>query len=499
MLADALGARWAPDAVALELGWGRDHAHGHSHWHVGTTWTYAELQRRVDQARGWLQARNLGPGDVLGVQLPRGLEQIQLVLGCMAEGVTVLPLNTAYTPREVRFYLQDAGAQRACLLDDVVDALISDPPCALEPAVTVSMTLAHAPAAAPSPTPPPDQGLFLFYTSGTTGRPKGALASHANIHAAVRALDQAWHWSRDDVLLHALPLFHVHGLVVALLGALWAGARTVLVQRFSAPEVLQGLQDHAATVFMGVPTFYHRLLSAPGDPDLSRLRLMTSGSAPLPVSVHQAVRARFGQTILERYGMSEVGIVLSNPYVGERRPGTVGFPLPGVSARVVDPETEEPAAVDQIGEIRIAGPSVFSGYLNLPDATAAALAGGEMHTGDLGSVSADGYFTIAGRASDMVLSGGLNVYPREIEAVLLEHPAVTQTAVVGVPDPDWGERVVGVVVLCSDADPAALIAHCRASLAGYKCPKELRVVEALPRNAMGKVQKARIRADWVSG
>ena len=253
---------------------------------------------------------------------------------------------------------------------------------------------------------------------------------------------------------------------------------------------------------MGVPTFYHRLLSLPEaiTADLSSMRLLTSGSAPLPAQAHAAFQQRFGQRILERYGMTEAGIVLSNPYDGERRPGTVGFPLPGMSIRLVDPESGVAVADGAVGEIQIRGPGVISRYLNLPEQTAAAFTDGWLRSGDLARRDSEGYIHIVGRAKDMIISGGLNIYPIEVEKVLLEHPDVAAVAVVGLPDPEWGERVVAAVIAVpgSTLDPALLIAHARQRLAPYKCPRQVRMVEDFPRNAMGKVQKARLRTTWVS-
>jgi len=455
--------------------------------------SFDALDLGVRRAVALLQSSGVQPGDVVALQCRRDRAFLELYLGALALGAISLPLNPAYTPRERDWFLSDAQATLAVLLEPGPGHLAADE---LRPLLD-----AQAPAPLPAG-PKADDLAVLLYTSGTTGRPKGAMISHANLMATLEALHDAWGWSPQDHLLHALPLFHVHGLFVAMLGALWAGARTTWLARFSPGGVLAGLQrvegsTDSCTVFMGVPTFYHRLLAHP-EPfgDLSEMRLFTSGSAPLPAATHAAFTARAGHTILERYGMTEVGIVLSNPLEGERRPGAVGFPLPGVRARVAVPGGDQPVGQGQIGEIRIAGPSVVRGYLGRPEATAAALGDGEMRTGDLGRVDADGYFHIVGRMGDMIISGGLNVYPREVEAALLRHPAVAEAAIVGVPHPDWGEQVVGLVVCRSPVGPDELLVHARTELAAYKCPKVLLQVEALPRNAMGKVQKHRIREQW---
>lgn len=461
----------------------------------GPDQTYRQLGQSIDRARTWLRQRSLGPGATLALQMPRHPAMLELALAAMSEGLIVLPLNRAYTARELRFALEDSGASRAVLLSERFTELGDTAPCPVEPAAVLPTALRMAtPCTEPPPQLPLETPAMLLYTSGTTGRPKGALSSHGNLLAAIEGLHEAWRWTAEDVQLHCLPLFHVHGLVVAQFVALWAGAQTLWLPRFDADAVWEAIETHQVSVFMGVPTFHHRLLQSQVQADLSSMRLFTSGSAPLPAAVHRAFEQRTGLRILERYGMSEVGIVLSTPYDGERRAGTVGVPLPHAQARVTDLETGQELGPDQVGEIRIHGPSVMLGYLGLPEQTQAAIGDGWMHTGDLGSVSADGYFTIVGRAGDMVITGGLNVYPREVETVLLEHPGVSEVAIVGVPHPDWGEQVVGLFV--GDAEPSELVDFCRAELAAFKCPKELRRVDALPRNAMGKVQKAVIRAGW---
>jgi phosphoserine phosphatase/GNAT superfamily N-acetyltransferase len=340
----------------------------------------------------------------------------------------------------------------------------------------------------------------IAYTSGTTGRPKGALLTHDNLAATVCTLHDAWRWSASDVLFHALPLFHIHGLFVAQYGALWAGASTLWTDRFDAAEALRTLERRGCTVFMGVPTFYQRFLDLGPEhrADLSRMRLFTCGSAALPAATHRAFHERFGHRILERYGMTEAGIVLSNPYEGERRPGAVGHPLPGVQARIVDPSTREVVVGGEVGELQIRGPSVFAGYLGQPERTAEAMIDGFLCTGDLGRLDAEGYVHLVGRSRDVVITGGLNVYPSEVESALVEHPDILEAAVVGVRDPDLGERPVASLVMRDGAsiDGTSLDAFLSDKLATYKRPRDVRLLPTLPRNAMGKVQKAVLERDW---
>ncbi len=460
-------ARWPADGPCLSLGEDRR--------------SYAEQRVRVHQARTWLRQQGLSRGDVLALQLPRSLVFLDLHLAALLEGIATLPINPRYTKREVAFLLEDA---RPALFLSGEEGLRS------------AEGLAASPPAADTPTDGLDREVALLcYTSGTTGRPKGALIEHRNLEAGVRALHEAWAWSPEDHLLHTLPLFHIHGLIVAQHVALWAGASTLLLPRFEPRAVLEELSTGRHTIFMGVPTFYHRLLSEDDAPSPRGMRLFTSGSAPLPSRDFDTFRDRFGHEILERYGMTEVGIVLSNPLHGPRKAGSVGRPLPGVRCRIVDPAGDELAA-GQIGEVQIAGPSVFRGYLHRPEATASALADGWMHTGDLGLRDEDHYVHLQGRRNDLILSGGFNVYPVEVESLLREHPAVAAAAVVGVPDPDMGEHVVALVVVRGDVDPEDLRDFARQHLTAYKVPSTIRLVEALPRNSMGKVLKSEIRDQW---
>jgi malonyl-CoA/methylmalonyl-CoA synthetase len=454
--------------------------------------TYGQLRERVARGRGWLLARGVRPGDVVGLQLPKGNDLLDLHLACLSLGAVSLVLSERYTAREIRWFLEDSGAALSCVTDATAAAL-EDLATPLHAAS--DLRVQSATAAAPPATPPDDALALLCYTSGTTGRPKGVCLTQGNLAATVRALHQAWRWSYHDVLVHALPQDHIHGLVVAQHGALWAGALTIWMERFDPAEALQTLDARNATVFMGVPTFYHRFLQLPPNPavDLSSMRLFTSGSAPLPAEDHRAFRRRFGHAILERYGMTEVGIALSNPYDGERRPGAVGFPIPGIEAQIVDAEGRE-VPIGEIGELRVSGPSVFVGYLGRPEHTDRVLVDGWMHTGDLVRRDAEGYLHIVGRRTDLIITGGHNVHPGEVEEVLQRHPSVADAAVVGVPDPDLGERVVASLV--GHPPPEDLLVWVREQLISHKCPRAIEWVEALPRNAMGKVQKHLLRDAW---
>lgn len=448
--------------------------------------TFGELHQRVRRATGWLHHQGIGPGQTVALAMRKCPAFLELNLAALRLGAVTLPINDRYTPREVAHPLRNAPASFSLLPDRIA----SDFPGAV-PESAVRGALDGSEPYDP-PTPPLSAPAVLLYTSGTTGAPKGVLATAANLAATVEALHTAWQWSSEDVLLHALPLYHVHGLLVATYGALRAGATSIWVDPFDAVDVLGRLAAGPATVFMGVPTFYARMIAADGDYDLRRMRLVTSGSAGLPATVHQTFESRFGPRIVERYGMTEIGIATSNPVDGERRPGSIGQPLPGVEVRIVD-EAGQDVATGDVGELRVRSPAVVAGYHQLPDATAAAFVDGFLKTGDLGYTDPDGYLHLVGRRSELVIVGGLNVYPAEIEAVLATCPGVREAAVGGVPDPDLGEIPVAAVV--GDVDVDAVLARLRQELAPYKIPRRIHVVDALPRNAMGKVVKRGLFAE----
>jgi malonyl-CoA/methylmalonyl-CoA synthetase len=404
-----------------------------------------------------------------------------------------LPLNTAYTPAELEYFVTDSGA----------GLLVCDPATAPKAGFAPEILTLDGDGAgslmAAAAAPPPvaargedDLAAFL-YTSGTTGRSKGAMLTHGNLLSNARTVTQAWHFTEADVLLHALPIYHTHGLFVATNTCLLAGCAMIFQARFETEAVVEALPR--ATAMMGVPTFYTRLLASPAlDRDLvGNMRLFISGSAPLLPETHEAFERRTGHKVLERYGMTETNMNTSNPYDGPRRPGTVGPPLPGVELRVTEEGRELPHG--EIGILEVRGPNVFKGYWNMPEKTAEDLRpDGWFVTGDLGVVEEDGYVRIVGRGKDLIISGGFNVYPREVEEALDAHPAILESAVIGVPHPDLGEAVVAVLVASGTGTPDLdAVAASLSDLAGFKRPKRYLVAPELPRNTMGKVQKAALR------
>lgn len=459
------------------------------------TYTYSQLQTRVQKCIHWLYSNDISAGDVVCIQFPKEPIMLEMILACFAIGAPVLPLNHKYTPHELTYYIKDCQAKLSCLPESTNHITLNTK------RVSTSKLQAQIEQISPVELPPPPKPnalAILLYTSGTTGAPKGAMISHENVMAVVASLHQQWQWTPADKLLHALPLFHVHGLFVAQLVALYANAQSHWMTRFEPQQALDIIEQQKITVFMGVPTFYHRFLQHQPDkpPNLSSMRLFTSGSAPLPTTVHQQFLQQFGHTILERYGMTEVGIVLSNPYAGVHRPGTVGFPVSGAQFKIVDPHTTAPVAPQAVGELWIKGPSVIKGYLNKPQQTKETIIDGWLRSGDLAQLDAKGYYHIVGRHKDLIISGGMNIYPREIESLFLEHPAISDVAVVGIPDPDWGEKVVAAVIVNQQTEPQQLQTYIRQYVSGYKTPKEIRIVNDFPRNALGKIQKAKIRNNW---
>lgn len=490
----------APDRLALEFV-GSDGAPQRV--------TYGALETAVQRTVALLGSHGVQAGDRVALQLPKSLPFIYLHLAIMRLQAISLPLNPGYPPHELGYFLADAEA-RLFFADAAARATL-DPLRDARPDLTIvylaaedgaafdAQLAAYAPLAVALPDDPAAVALMI-YTSGTTGRPKGAMLTHGNITANLDSLHSAWGWRADDVILHVLPIFHVHGLIVALHGALHAGATAVLLPRFEADEVLALLASGRFSVFMGVPTIHRRLIdrALAGDRryDFSALRLMTSGSDRLPDDLFQAYQTHFGYTLLERYGMSETGMLISNPLHGERRVGSVGLPLPGVAVRIVDPDSEAPLADGSVGAVQVRGANVCPGYWRKPDKTAEAFTpDGWLRTGDLGVRAPDGYITLKGRAKDLIITGGYNVYPPEVELVLAEHPAVQASAVIGCPDRAWGERVTACVVLRPGHEVAAdaLIAHCKARLVSYKVPRRVVLLDDFPRNALGKVQKAQLR------
>ncbi|NBN78606.1 AMP-binding protein [Microvirga tunisiensis] len=473
----------------------------------GASVTYGGLVALSGQIANALVQLGVRPGDRVAVQVEKTPEALITYLGCVRAGAVFLPLNTAYTPAEVDYFLADAEPV-LCLCDPAAEA-------ALRPSATRigarletldaagqgsfrSLLDAQSPAFVDVARGPDDLAAIL-YTSGTTGRSKGAMLTHDNLASNARTLVAAWRFTADDVLLHALPIFHTHGLFVATNTLLMAGGSMLFLPKFDLAALLALLPQ--ATTLMGVPTFYSRLLSAP---DFTRaaaahMRLFISGSAPLSAEVHREFRARTGHAILERYGMTETNMNTSNPHDGDRRAGTVGLPLPGVSLRIADPDTGRELPQGEIGIIEVKGPNVFSGYWRMPEKTAQEFrADGFFITGDMGQVSADGYVSIVGRAKDLVISGGFNIYPAEVEGLIDELPGVAESAVIGVPHADLGEAVVAVVAPKPGAvlDEAALRAALDGRLARFKQPRRVIILPALPRNTMGKIQKAALRETY---
>jgi malonyl-CoA/methylmalonyl-CoA synthetase len=474
--------------------------------------TYGEAIARTGKFASVLAALGVAPGDRVAAQVEKSIEAIFLYFATERAGAVYLPLNTAYTLAEVEYFLADAepavvvcspgrleamAALGARLGVGAVLSLSDDGATGslAERAAAADTAFADVPRAG-------EDLAAILYTSGTTGRCKGAMLTHANLVSNTLVLKDYWRFTEADVLLHALPIYHTHGLFVAVNTIIAARASLIFLPRFDAGELIRLMPQ--ARVLMGVPTFYTRLLA---DPRLDRaltagMRLFVSGSAPLLAETHRAFRERTGHAILERYGMTETNMNTSNPYDGERIAGTVGFPLPGVSLRVADPESGRPLPAGEIGMIEVKGPNVFKGYWRMPEKTAQEhRADGFFITGDLGTIDARGYVSIVGRGKDLIISGGFNVYPKEVEDALDALPGVEESAVFGVPDADFGEAVAAVVVLQPGAalTEAEAIAALEGRLARFKQPRRVAFVEALPRNAMGKVQKALLRERYGAG
>lgn len=471
----------------------------------GEATTYGDMVERSARFATCLREAGAGPGDRVVVQVDKSTDAIATYLACLRLGAVYMPLNVAYTSDELAYYLEDA-APRVFIgrPEDERRTSSVTRACGIRSALTLGTDgdgslAAHAETAdALDVVVSRDASdlAAMLYTSGTTGKPKGAMITHGNLAANARALFETWQWQPDDVLLHALPVFHVHGLFVALHCAMLGGSPVEFLPKFDTDAVRAALPR--ATVMMGVPTFYTRLLAAPdfGHEECAHMRLFISGSAPLPETVFRAFAERSGHTVLERYGMTETGILTSNPVDGERIEGTVGYALPGVETRVVD-DDGNPCAPSDPGGVEVRGACVFAGYWNNPEKTEAEFrADGWFRTGDLGTRSDDGRIALVGRSTDMIISGGYNVYPKEIELCLDELPGVVESAVVGLPHPDFGEAVAAFVVRdASSPGTDALGDALEGRLARFKHPRRYFFVDALPRNAMGKVQKEALRKE----
>ena len=474
----------------------------------GLRYSWEDLERATAMMANLLQSLGLPAGSRVAVQVEKSVEAMMLYLATLRAGYVFLPLNTAYQSAEVEYFIGNAepavvvctsrnfgwvskiafkaGTQNVFTLDDDRSGSLLDRAahCSDQHQVAVMQK---------------DDLAAILYTSGTTGRSKGAMLSHGNMLSNAQVLKDYWGWKKGDVLIHALPIFHVHGLFVAIHGALINGSKMIWLSRFDPKLVLKKLPE--ATVFMGVPTLYVRLLAEPGlDVDACRnMRLFIAGSAPLLIETFGDWQQRTGHTILERYGMSETAMLTSNPYEGgERRGGTVGFALPGTSLRVRGNDGQL-LNTDEIGDIQVKGPNVFQGYWRMPEKTKEEFtADGYFKTGDVGKIDKDGYITIVGRSKDLIISGGYNVYPAEIESYINELPGVAESALVGVPHPDFGEVGVAIVIPKPGAalDAEEIVATLKSKLANFKIPKHCFVVSELPRNTMGKVQKNLLREQY---
>ncbi|MDX2314457.1 MAG: malonyl-CoA synthase [Gammaproteobacteria bacterium] len=464
--------------------------------------SYADVERDSARFANRLVALGAGPGDRVAVQVDKTPEALCLYLGCVRAGLIYLPLNTGYPARELEYFFRDAEPRIIVCRPQDLDMIGSlAERCGVAHVTTLGVAADGSLMEGSNPgdefdtiVSRKDDIAAILYTSGTTGKPKGAALSHDNLGSNAVILHETWGFCESDVLLHALPLFHTHGLFVACHCSLLNATPMLLLPKFDPNQVMALLPR--TSVFMGVPTFYTRLLANAdfGRGQCAHMRLFVSGSAPLLEQTHSEFFARTGHRILERYGMTECGMSTSNPLNGERKAGTVGLPLAGVSLRIVD-DAGTPVAPGDIGQIEFKGPNVFQGYWRMPEKTAEEFSeDGYFRSGDLGELDEDGYVSIVGRDKDLIISGGYNVYPKEVELCIDQLDGVSESAVIGIPDADFGERVIAVVVADSNApDEEEIIAALRPLLASYKLPKQVSLVDALPRNAMGKVQKNILR------
>lgn len=477
-------------------------------------YSWRDLERGSAKIANLLASLNLPSGSRIAAQVEKSPEALMLYLATVRAGFVYLPLNTAYRAAEMSYFIEDAApavvvcapenfgwVSQIAFKNDTGHVFTLDEPRNGRNRGSLLSRAAHLSDEFTTVHREADDLAAILYTSGTTGRSKGAMLSHGNLAANIKVLHEVWHWQAGDVLLHALPLFHIHGLFVAAHGALMNGSKMIFLSKFDSASVIHHLPR--STIFMGVPTYYVRLLS---DPQFDRstcekIRLFVSGSAPLLTETFDDFKQRTGHTILERYGMSETGMLTSNPYEGNRKAGTVGPALPDVSVRIVTTQGTH-CAVDEIGDIQVKGPNVFQGYWQMPEKTAEEFTSDRyFKTGDVGRMDNEGYISIVGRSKDLIISGGYNVYPKEIESVIDELPGVLESAVIGIAHPDFGEAVTAVIVprdgyKLSETD---IIAVLKEKIANFKVPKHVHVVEELPRNTMGKVQKNLLREKFSAG
>ncbi|MCT7374693.1 malonate--CoA ligase [Chelativorans salis] len=493
---DAIGEAARPGATFIETLDGR-------------VWTYDEMLATSSRLAATLERLSVKPGDRVAVQVEKSPEALMLYLACLRAGAVYLPLNTAYTIAELDYFIGDAEPRLVVSTPDAAEGVraiaakhgahvetLDDRGGGSLPQLAREMEPDFKNAVRG-----PEDLAAILYTSGTTGRSKGAMLTHDNLLSNALALRDYWHFTAADRLIHALPIFHTHGLFVASNVVLLSGASMYFLPKFDADEVLRLMPK--ATAMMGVPTFYVRLVQHEGlnHEVAAGMRLFVSGSAPLLAETYTRFREMTGHAILERYGMTETNMNTSNPYDGERIAGTVGFPLPGVSLRITDPETGGPLGIDETGMIEVRGPNVFKGYWQMPEKTEAEFRpDGFFITGDLGKIDAKGYVHIVGRGKDLVISGGYNIYPKEVETEIDQLPGVVESAVIGVPHPDFGEGVTAIVVRKPDAEvnEDTVLKGLKERLARYKQPKRVIFIDDLPRNTMGKVQKNVLRESYKS-
>jgi malonyl-CoA/methylmalonyl-CoA synthetase len=466
-----------------------------------------DLYLLTSQIANVLKDSGVEPGHRVAMQTEKTVEALALYLGCLRAGALFLPLNTAYTPAEMKYFIDNAEPT-VVVCDPKSEAALSEftKPRGLKLLTLDSFgkgslndQILKAGTTFTNVARVPDDLAAILYTSGTTGRSKGAMLSHENLLSNANSLCEAWHFNSDDILLHSLPIFHVHGLFVAINVLMKAQGKIIFLPKFNVDQILEFLPK--ANSMMGVPTFYTRLLS---DGRFTRnltkhMRLFVSGSAPLLSETHRAFETRTGHRILERYGMTETTMNTSNPYDGERRAGTVGFPLPGVEARITDEKTGAILKSNEIGILEVRGPNVFKGYWRMPEKTKTEFReDGFFITGDIAQIDSEGYVAIVGRAKDLIISGGFNVYPKEIEIKIDALEGVMESAVIGAPHPDFGEAVIAVVVCAKGKITTAekIQSALKVNLSNFKCPKAIFFLEGLPRNTMGKVQKNELRKQY---
>jgi len=466
-------------------------------------YNYKLLGDNSRKLAGALQRMGVQPGDRIAVQLPKCVEFIYLFLAGLQIGSIMVPLNNTYTLDEIKYFLSDSGCKLFVCDQEMKNIFshISVSSSTLDHCLSLSELSAlcsgednccdsehHA-----------EDPCLIIYTSGTTGKSKGAVLTRNNLLSNYLSLKEAWQYHPDDILLHCLPLFHVHGLLVAFLGAAATGMGMVIRTKFDAEDVLRCINTYHCTIFMGVPTMYQRLLQVAHRSQFrtSSIRLWISGSAPLTASTFIEFTKAFDSTILERYGMSETGMNISNPLWGERKPGSIGLPLPGIAVRIVDDQSLD-VSHGSVGQLLIKGANVFQGYWRQPEKTAESFVDGWFKTGDLGYQDEAGYFYLVSRAKDLIISGGLNVYPKEVEDTIEQLDTIAEAAVIGIPDQDLGEQVVAVVVPRNNKTltSASVISYCRNKLAPYKCPKQVHIVSELPKNTMGKIMKNQLRESY---